>query len=44
MKNLKEKLRKQSLLPLLQKVKYLGINVCKKAKDGHRICDTVIRK
>ena len=33
MKNLKQKLRKQSLLPLLQKVKYLGINVCKKAKD-----------
>ena len=33
MNNQKEKLRKQSLLPLLQKVKYVGVNVCKKAKD-----------
>ena len=34
MKNLKEKVRKHSHLPLQQKrIKYLGINIPKKAKD-----------
>ena len=33
MKDLKEKLRKQSHSPLQQKIKYLGINLPKGAKD-----------
>ena len=33
MKDQKEKLRKQSHLPLQQKIKYLGINLPKETKD-----------
>ena len=33
MKNLKEKLRKHSYLPLQQKIKYLGINLLKEVRD-----------
>ena len=33
MKDLKEKLRKQSHSPLQQKIKYLGINLPKEVKD-----------
>ena len=45
MKNLKEKLRKHSYLPLQQKIKYLGINLPKEAKDLYaENCKTLMKE